>query len=37
MVYFAKGAMRKAAKEQGIENFEIIARSEAEMMNNYRG
>lgn len=31
---FMAQAMRKAAKEQGIENFEIIARSEAEMMNN---
>ena len=26
---FMAQAMRKAAKEQGIENFEIIARSEA--------
>ena len=31
---FMAQAMRKAAKEQGIENFEIIARSEAEMMTN---
>ncbi|MFR3674587.1 MAG: PTS transporter subunit EIIC [[Clostridium] innocuum] len=34
---FMAQAMRKAAKEQGIENFEIIARSEAEMMNNLQG
>lgn len=34
---FIAQAMRKAAKEQGIENFEIIARSEAEMMNNLQG
>lgn len=34
---FMAQAMRKAAKEQGIENFEIIARSEAEMMNNLKG
>lgn len=34
---FMAQAMRKAAKEQGIEDFEIIARSEAEMMNNLQG
>lgn len=34
---FMAQAMRKAAKEQGIEHFEIIARSEAEMMNNLKG
>lgn len=34
---FMAQAMRKAAKEQGIEDIEIIARSEAEMTNNLAG
>ena len=33
---FMAQAMRKAAKEQGIESIEIIARSEAEMANNLK-
>lgn len=33
---FMAQAMRKAAKEQGIEQIEIIARSEAEMANNLK-
>lgn len=33
---FMAQAMRKAAKEQGIEHIEIIARSEAEMANNLK-
>lgn len=33
---FMAQAMRKAAKQQGIENLEIIARSEAEMVNNLK-
>lgn len=33
---FMAQAMRKAAKEQGIENIEIIARSEAEMTSNLK-
>lgn len=33
---FMAQAMRKAAKEQGIEPIEIIARSEAEMANNLK-
>lgn len=34
---FMAQAMRKAAKAQGLENIEIIARSDAEMMNNLKG
>lgn len=34
---FMAQAMRKAAKEMGIEDIEIIARSEAEMMTNLAG
>ncbi len=34
---FIAQAMRKAAKKQGIEDIEIIARSDAEMMSNIKG
>lgn len=34
---FMAQAMRKAAKTQGLESIEIIARSDAEMMNNLKG
>lgn len=34
---FMAQAMRKAAKNQGLENIEIIARSDAEMMTNLKG
>lgn len=34
---FMAQAMRKAAKAQGMEDLEIIARSDAEMMNNLKG
>ena len=34
---FMAQAMRKAAKAQGLEEIEIIARSDAEMMNNIKG
>lgn len=34
---FMAQAMRKAAKSQGLENLEIIARSDAEMMSNLKG
>ena len=34
---FMAQAMRKAAKAQGLEDIEIIARSDAEMMNNLKG
>lgn len=34
---FMAQAMRKAAKEEGLEDLEIIARSDAEMMNNLKG
>ena len=34
---FMAQAMRKAAKAQNMEDIEIIARSDAEMMNNLKG
>ena len=34
---FMAQAMRKAAKAQGLDNLEIIARSDAEMMSNLKG
>lgn len=34
---FMAQAMRKAAKEKGIEDIDIFARSEAEMANNLKG
>lgn len=34
---FMAQAMRKAAKAQGLEDIEIIARSDAEMMTNLKG
>lgn len=34
---FMAQSMRKAAREQGIESLEIIARSEAEMASNLKG
>lgn len=34
---FMAQAMRRAAKEQGLDNLDIIARSDAEMMNNLKG
>lgn len=34
---FMAQAMRKAAKEQGLDDIDVIARSEAEMTNNLKG